>query len=82
MNGITGVRAEQDQDGEKRQAREFPCVAMLLEERTARRLAVFCKRAIIERVMPFAADGVEAEKMLRALEELGSLLEEQGFSPR
>ena len=47
MNGRTGVRAEQDQDSENRQAEQFPWVALFLKERTAGRLAVFCKRAII-----------------------------------
>ena len=53
-----------------------------LEEATAKSLATLCKRAILERVEPFAADGAEARGMLRALEELGAALAEQGFSPR
>jgi Holliday junction resolvasome RuvABC DNA-binding subunit len=57
-------------------------VTVTLEEKTAERLAAFCKRAFIERVQPFASSRIEAERMLMALEELGSALEKLGYSPR
>jgi hypothetical protein len=53
-----------------------------LEESAARRLAVFCKRATIERVEPFAGDEGEAAKMLEALADLREALEAEGFAPR
>jgi hypothetical protein len=57
-------------------------VAVQLTGTTAARLALFCKRAIMERVEPFAADLREAGKMLLALNELGAALEEEGYAPR
>jgi hypothetical protein len=57
-------------------------ITLKLEESTAARLAVFCKRAIIERVGPFAADESEAHKMMEALDELRLALETHGLSPR
>jgi hypothetical protein len=57
-------------------------VLLKLDKDTAARLSVFCKRAIIERVKPFAGDETEANKMLKALDNLRDALEEQGFSPR
>jgi hypothetical protein len=57
-------------------------ITVQLEEGAAGRLATLCKRTIIERVMPFAADKAEAIRMMTALNVLGAALEERGFSPR
>jgi hypothetical protein len=57
-------------------------VLLKLNEATAKRLSVFCKRAFIERVEPFAGSEDEAVKMMEALDDLRAALEEQGFSPR
>jgi hypothetical protein len=57
-------------------------IVLRVEEQTAKRLALLCKRAMPERVKPFAADAAEAGAMQLALEDLGRALEEQGFAPR
>jgi hypothetical protein len=57
-------------------------IAVKLDEATVKQLARFCKRAMIERVEPFAADEAEAIKMLKALDALGAALADQGFAPR
>jgi hypothetical protein len=57
-------------------------IVLRVEERTAKQLAQLCKRAMPERMEPFAADAAEAGAMLLALEDLGRALEEQGFAPR
>jgi hypothetical protein len=57
-------------------------VSLNLDEETAMLLSIFCKRAIVERVEPFASDHGEANEMLVALDNLQDALEEQGFSPR
>jgi hypothetical protein len=50
-----------------------------LREQSASLLALLCKRAFVERVMAFAADKKEAEKMLSALDELKGALEEASY---
>jgi hypothetical protein len=57
-------------------------IAINLDKATAAQLSQFCKRAMIERVGPFAADRVEASKMMKALDVLRAALEDQGFAPR
>jgi hypothetical protein len=57
-------------------------ITVTVEATTAKRLALLCKRAMPERVRPFAADSVEACAMLLALGHLGAALEKQGFAPR
>jgi hypothetical protein len=57
-------------------------ITVAMDEKTAKTLALLCKRAMPERVRPFAADTTEACAMLLALEELGAALEKQGFAPR
>jgi hypothetical protein len=57
-------------------------IVLRVEEKTAKQLALLCKRAMPERVRPFAADTAEAGAMLLALEDLGRALEDQGFAPR
>jgi hypothetical protein len=42
-------------------------ITVQLEEKTAGRFAVFCKRALIERVRPFAANESKACRMMTAL---------------
>jgi hypothetical protein len=46
------------------------------------KLALLCKRSIVERVMPFAEDEAEARKMMRALNKLRYELADRGFAPR
>jgi hypothetical protein len=53
-----------------------------LDERAASALAQLCKRTIVERVKPFAANEAEACEMTEALERLGAALSDQGFAPR
>jgi hypothetical protein len=57
-------------------------ITVSLGETTAALLALFCKRAIIEWVGPFAAGEAEAHEMMEALDDLRHVLKEQGFSPR
>jgi hypothetical protein len=57
-------------------------ITLEVDETTAGMLALFCKRAIIERVEPFADGEAEAHRMTVALENLRRVLEKQGFSPR
>jgi hypothetical protein len=57
-------------------------ITLKLDEATAARLSLFCKRALIERVEPFSGSEAEARKMFAALDDLGTALEGQGFSPR
>jgi hypothetical protein len=57
-------------------------ITLQLDETTATQLAQLCKRAIIERVEPFAADEAEAYEMTQALDALRDALQSQGFAPR
>jgi hypothetical protein len=57
-------------------------ITVKLDEATATQLAQFCKRAMIERVEPFASDEGEAYEMMKAIEELGEALKDRGFEPR
>lgn len=57
-------------------------ITIKLDESTATHLAQFCKRAIIERVEPFAADEAEACEMMKALDALREALHSRGFAPR
>ncbi|MBZ9788533.1 hypothetical protein K9B32_00040 [Rhizobium sp. 3T7] len=60
-------------------------IELELKQPLAEALALFCKRAFIERVKPFAEEkegDSEAWMMLHALEELRLALKVAGFSPR
>ena len=57
-------------------------ITLKLDKVTAAQLAQFCKRAMIERVEPFAAGEDEASEMMKALDALGDALRSQGFYPR
>jgi hypothetical protein len=54
-------------------------ITVQIDESTATQLAMFCKRATIERVGPFSADEGEAYEMMKALEDLRLILQEQGY---
>lgn len=57
-------------------------IELQLAEDDAWALAQLCKRAFLERVLPFAASDSEAEDMLVALNELGHALATSGVAPR
>jgi hypothetical protein len=62
--------------------RDKTTITVKLDEHTAMRLAQLCKRAIVERIEPFAANEAEACEMMKAIDALHNALYDQGFDPR